>query len=70
MPLTGHTARVRFLDSSVRPGNVDTPELRDFITADHIQLRMLDFFTNNTTSQHRYYDIVEIIIAARLVAIL
>lgn len=67
IPLTGATARVRFLDVSVRPGNIDTdPELRNFILADHLQMTLLDFFTDNTTTSHRYYGILEIIIAGRL----
>ena len=66
IPLTDQTARVRFLDPAVRPGAYDTsPGLRNFILADHIKLTMLDFFTDNTTDQHRYYDIVEITVAAR-----
>ena len=57
---------MRFLDPAVRPGAYDTsPGLRNFILADHIKLTMLDFFTDNTTDQHRYYDIVEITVAAR-----
>ena len=63
-PTFGVTARVRFLDGS--RGQLDgNTELQNFILSDHIRLRMLDYFTGNTTIQHRYYSISEITIAAR-----
>ena len=63
-PTNGVTARVRFLDGS--RGQLDgNTELQNFILSDHIRLRMLDYFTGNTTIQHRYYSISEITIAAR-----
>ena len=49
------------------PGSSDlsSPELRELVLADHVQLRLVDFFTTNTTEQHRYYSISEIIVAGR-----
>ena len=64
---TDLTARIRFLNENSRPGSSDlnSPELREFVLADHVQLRLVDFFTTNTTERHRYYSISEIIVAGR-----
>lgn len=67
-PITDFTARVRFLNPEVRPGDINNDaKLQDFVTADHLQISLLDYFTDNTTASHRYYDIVEITVAARFV---
>ena len=69
-PITDFTARLRFLNPQVRPGDINNDAgLQDFVTADHLQISLLDFFTDNTTANHRYYDIVEITVAARFARI-
>jgi hypothetical protein len=64
--LTGDVARVRLLNPNVRPADYNTDsDFRNFLLFDHIKLRMLDYFTENRTSNHLYYNIEEILVAAR-----
>ncbi len=59
------TARVRLNDGSRGELDDSNEVLLNFALADHIRLRLIDYYTMNTTSQHRYYGISDITVAAR-----
>ncbi len=65
IPTSGRTITIRFADGSRGLLNSANTELLDFILADHIRLRLVDYFTTNTTSDHRYYALKDITVAAR-----
>ena len=66
MPTYGVDVRTRLLDPQTRPFDLNTsPELRNFILSSHLRLRLVDLFTENTSSGHEYYNILEITVAAR-----
>ena len=44
-----------------------SPELRAFIQATHLRLRLVDFFVFNNSLEHQYYAIQEITVVARCV---
>ena len=65
-PTYGVDVRTRLLDPQTRPFDLNSsPELREFILSSHLQLRLVDLFTDNTSPQHQYYNILEITVAAR-----
>lgn len=65
-PTFNADVRTRLLDQEVRPFDLNTsPDLREFILASHLRLRLVDFFVESTTLPHRYYSILEITVAAR-----
>ena len=64
-PTSGLTITVRFADGSRGPLISSNPELQDFILADHVRLQLIDYFTMNTTAEHRYYALRDITVAGR-----
>lgn len=66
LPTSNGNLRFRFINQATRNFNLDTsPEFRDFILASHLRLRLVDYFTQSTSVEHRYYAIQEISVAAR-----
>lgn len=65
-PTFNGDVRTLLLSSIVRNFDLDTsPELREFILASHLRLRLVDYFNESTTPLHRYYSILEVAVAAR-----
>ena len=65
-PTFNGNVRFRFIDQSTRNFDLNTsPEFRNFILASHLRLRLIDYFTESTSLQHRYYSIQELAVAAR-----
>lgn len=64
-PTTGNTVRVRFIDGSRGVLDSSNELLQNFILSEGLRIRLIDYFTDNTTSQHRYYGIADFTVAAR-----
>lgn len=66
LPTASADVRTRLLDQDVRNFDLNTsPELRQFILASHLRLKLVDYFTDSTTAEHQYYSILETTVAAR-----
>ena len=66
LPTFNADVRTSLLNTFIRDFDLNTsPELREFILASHLRLRLIDYFNESTTPLHLYYSILEITVAAR-----
>lgn len=62
----GVTAQLKFTDGTRGSLQTSNTLLSNFVLSDGIRLRLIDYFTLNTTAQHRYYGISDITVLGRL----